>query len=285
MMPKNIFTSLRGWFLIAVALVCGALLMPSASGQNIGMVSNVTATWSSADTISLNWSVTTDSLAKFVYRIYTAPGSIQDPNGKGWRFVKTVADTSANIGLDELDLTKAQTMSFFVTSAAVLANGDTAPGQASNTAVAVWNNTIGHGEITLLFTSTPGETGTIGKAYTYQIAAISNDPTSVITYSLVQAPDGMNIDTATGMITWLPLHSGSFVVNVQASDNHGNTIHQEYTITVGSGDDFTSVVGIVTDANTGKGISGTQLTFTLIDTASSIVRTFTASCADNGAFS
>ncbi|HZV12250.1 MAG TPA: carboxypeptidase regulatory-like domain-containing protein, partial [Candidatus Kapabacteria bacterium] len=265
-------------------MICGTMVLSArmVSAQDLGAAQQLTAKWASADTVTLNWGAPSDTAVPVAYRVYAETGSVQTVNGNGWRLVKTESDTVAELALSDLHLTHAQTMSFFIMSVIVL-SGDTLPGKASNLAVAIWNNT-GQGEITLHFTSNPVETGTIGKAYDYHVIAVSNDSTSVLTYSLAQAPDGMKIDSTTGNITWSPLHSGAFVVNVQVNDNHGNTAHQEYTITVGSGDEFTSVTGIITDANTNKGIDGAQLTFTLVDTTSTIIRSFTANCANGGRF-
>ena len=73
-----------------------------------------------------------------------------------------------------------------------------------------------------------------GPLFTYQVKVkdLDNDP---ITFSLsVDAPKGMTIDPATGLIRWaIPSGTtGSFPARVNGNDGHGGTCYQRFTLTV-----------------------------------------------------
>ena len=76
--------------------------------------------------------------------------------------------------------------------------------------------------------------------YSYDVASDDDDfrtmnPTEVHTYSLDTAPDGMAIDSATGLITWTPTNEqseGSHEIVVRVTDVAGAYDTQAYTITV-----------------------------------------------------
>ncbi len=69
------------------------------------------------------------------------------------------------------------------------------------------------------------------QTYSYQVKAIDpdNDP---VTYSLVQGPVGLQIDSTSGLLTWAPATAqvGSHRVTVRASDGKGGTADQIFTI-------------------------------------------------------
>ncbi|MCZ7574505.1 MAG: S8 family serine peptidase [Ardenticatenaceae bacterium] len=81
-------------------------------------------------------------------------------------------------------------------------------------------------------TSTPVTTGIVGQPYSYQAVASGTEP---ITWSLVTGPAGMTIDAGTGLVSWTPTASGSFPVQIQASNAVGADA-QSYTITVSNPD-------------------------------------------------
>jgi len=70
-------------------------------------------------------------------------------------------------------------------------------------------------------------------SYQYDVNAIDADA-DPITYALDQAPDGMSIDQATGLIGWNPNADqlGTHTVRVIADDGRGGTATQEYQIVV-----------------------------------------------------
>jgi len=94
--------------------------------------------------------------------------------------------------------------------------------------------TVYHGQHTPLITSQPVTTATEGVLYTYDVEAIDPDA-DTLTYSLLQAPTGIQINQNTGVITWTPTQNDAqqspHTVRVQVSDG-ANTNVQEYQLTV-----------------------------------------------------
>ncbi|MEW8622631.1 MAG: putative Ig domain-containing protein, partial [Candidatus Thiodiazotropha endolucinida] len=82
--------------------------------------------------------------------------------------------------------------------------------------------------------STPVTSGTENQAYQYDVDATDPDAGDVITYALVTAPTGMVIDSATGLITWVPgqIDIGGHAVTVIAADPAGLTDSQSFTLQV-----------------------------------------------------
>ena len=79
-------------------------------------------------------------------------------------------------------------------------------------------------------TSSPPTTGSVGSEYRYNVVA----STTVITWTLVTAPSGMEIDPLTSssaLVTWTPTTAGTFAVVIEAANADGFT-RQTYTITV-----------------------------------------------------
>ncbi len=77
-------------------------------------------------------------------------------------------------------------------------------------------------------TSTPITSGMAGIPYTYRVEAIG---APVLAYQLLDPPEGMTIDPATGLINWTPAMIGSFDITVTVSNNLGSDT-QRFTIVV-----------------------------------------------------
>ncbi len=84
-----------------------------------------------------------------------------------------------------------------------------------------------------VITSIAVTSATEGQAYSYDVDASDADG-DTLAYSLTTKPNGMNINSATGLITWTPsfTQAGSHNVVVQVSDNNGGTASQSFTINV-----------------------------------------------------
>ena len=80
------------------------------------------------------------------------------------------------------------------------------------------------------FTSTPLTTACLNQAYSYDADAVDpeGDP---VTFSL-NGPAGMTINTANGVVSWTPTATGSYTALVTASDDHGASNTQQFTIAV-----------------------------------------------------
>ncbi|MBA7543042.1 hypothetical protein ES705_35368 [subsurface metagenome] len=82
-----------------------------------------------------------------------------------------------------------------------------------------------------VITSDPVKTATVGVAYTYNVDATDPDIEDVLTYYLTAYPNGMTIDSATGLIKWKPAIEGDYKVTVKVSDGDLD-IYQGFTIVV-----------------------------------------------------
>ena len=83
------------------------------------------------------------------------------------------------------------------------------------------------------FITTPPTVGVAGKLYAYGIGATDPDG-DPIRMALVAGPQGMSLDSETGVILWRPLGSqlGTHNVEIQIQDPQGASASQSFTITV-----------------------------------------------------
>ncbi len=102
---------------------------------------------------------------------------------------------------------------------------------------------VDHGVYTLptnnlapVFTSEPIVTATVDTLYTYQVIADDPDGSSV-SYLLYDGPEGMTIDTQTGLVTWLPTGSNraDASVVIYAYDARGGFAFQPFTVELDGG--------------------------------------------------
>jgi len=69
-----------------------------------------------------------------------------------------------------------------------------------------------------------------GQSYRYSVSAIDAD-NDILTYSLVNPPAGMSIDSASGEIDWAAV-AGQYAVEVVVTDSESNSANQQYTLVV-----------------------------------------------------
>jgi hypothetical protein len=104
-----------------------------------------------------------------------------------------------------------------------------------------------------IITSDPVKTGEVGVEYTYDVNATDSDIEDVLTYYLTAYPNGMNINSATGLIKWTPAIEGDYAVIVKVSDGELD-ITQSFTIVVSEPEPVPDpelvLVGIVVDPKT-----------------------------------
>jgi hypothetical protein len=88
-------------------------------------------------------------------------------------------------------------------------------------------------------TSTPNTAGFEDTEYTYDLTATDMDMGDTLTYSLTTYPDGLTIDSATGVITWTPTNSqiGSNSVTARVVDENSALDIQSFSITVSNVND------------------------------------------------
>ena len=86
------------------------------------------------------------------------------------------------------------------------------------------------------FTTMPVLVARVGDAYVYASQAVQEkaQPGDTITYSLEAKPDGMQVDPATGEVTWTPVtgQEGPQIVSLVATGPDGQNAKQDYTIEV-----------------------------------------------------
>jgi predicted RNA-binding protein with TRAM domain len=68
-----------------------------------------------------------------------------------------------------------------------------------------------------VITTIPDATIALGETFAYPVEAADPDGDD-LTYSLTNKPTGMTIDPTTGVITWIPIATGSYDVTVEVSD-------------------------------------------------------------------
>jgi len=81
--------------------------------------------------------------------------------------------------------------------------------------------------------STP-EGGIEGGVFRYQMRATSPEPDAELSYEVLSAPDGLTVDSSSGLVTWRPGadQRGAFEIEVVAKDQWGTGVAQSFQIRV-----------------------------------------------------
>ena len=132
-----------------------------------------------------------------------------------------------------------------------------------------------------VITSTAITSATEGEVYTYTATATDAENDTLI-WSLTTAPSGMNIDSATGVITWTPGNGAiSENVVVEVTDSVATTT-QSFTITIGAVNDAPVITeGTTAALSTDEDTAGT-VTLNATDADSAILNWSVSSPASNG---
>jgi len=83
------------------------------------------------------------------------------------------------------------------------------------------------------FSTDPDTEGLVGRSYTYNADAL--DPESdPVTFQLLIGPQGLVVDSTTGVISWTPTTSdtGTHTITLEVSDPYGGSDEQTYLLTV-----------------------------------------------------
>ncbi|MBN2317256.1 MAG: tandem-95 repeat protein [Sedimentisphaerales bacterium] len=87
-------------------------------------------------------------------------------------------------------------------------------------------------------TSKPSQTARVWALYTYDVEAKDPDPQDTLVYSLIAKPDGMTINSVTGLIEWRPTYTqaGTYDVQIQVADSNNVPVTdtQSFVLTVTS---------------------------------------------------
>ncbi|MCA2837876.1 MAG: putative Ig domain-containing protein, partial [Microcystis sp. M078S1] len=79
--------------------------------------------------------------------------------------------------------------------------------------------------------SSPNTVTLINNTYSYEVRATDFD-NDTLTYSLINPPEGMTINTNTGLIAYTPTNLGKQTVEIKVSDGFGGTNTQSYQLQV-----------------------------------------------------
>lgn len=90
------------------------------------------------------------------------------------------------------------------------------------------------------FTSAPVTTAIWGRPYLYEATVSDPDAGDAIRYELENAPDGMEIQSASGVIFWNATTEqlGSYEITVKATDAAGLVAYQNFTLTINENSDL-----------------------------------------------
>ncbi|MFL0808843.1 MAG: putative Ig domain-containing protein [Agarilytica sp.] len=107
--------------------------------------------------------------------------------------------------------------------------------------------TVLQGNAFPVISSTPSNYATVDSTYVYDIVASDENTNDVLTYSLLSGPVGMDVNGATGTLSWTPGNDdvGSHDVSVRVTDPAGAYVQQNFTVTVQNADIEPPVVGLV----------------------------------------
>ncbi|MDO8864067.1 putative Ig domain-containing protein [Haliea sp. E1-2-M8] len=94
------------------------------------------------------------------------------------------------------------------------------------------------------FLSEPDRATSIGTVYRYRPAVTDVDPGDSVSFSLLNGPAGMTIDTMTGEISWYPDSNGEFAVAIAATDTLDLSAAQIFSLSVGDPVTVPDVVGL-----------------------------------------
>ncbi len=87
------------------------------------------------------------------------------------------------------------------------------------------------------FQTTPTLDAAADSAWSYDADALDLNPADVVTFTLVDAPDGMTVDAATGDVAWTPSVESPPMADItlRASDGKGGDTDQTFTLAVQGG--------------------------------------------------
>ncbi len=174
--------------------------------------------------------VSVPGLVAFLGEVYTYDAEAIDPDGD--TVVWHLAESPVGMSIDPLTgsvlWTPTQAGAFNVVVQAI--DPFNGVGQQSYVLTVAATNTP-----PLIF-SVPVTEAAVTTAYTYAVGASDPDG-DVLTFTLVESPQGMAIDTNTGVVTWTADQLGVHNVVVQAEDGRGGLVEQGYTLLVTDGVD------------------------------------------------
>lgn len=86
----------------------------------------------------------------------------------------------------------------------------------------------------IIIVSEPITLAKVGSLYQYQVKAFSARSSDILRYRLAIAPQGMQIDSVKGLISWIPTSTGIFPVEIVVTNQSAEKAVQDFKIKVAS---------------------------------------------------
>ena len=224
---------------------------PQSAGSASGGITAVSNASNSTLTVPLTGTGTALAQAPVITSATTASGTA----GTAFSYQITATNTPTSYGATGLPA------GLSVNSGNGLISGTPATAATSTVTLSA-SNSGGTGNATLtltikpavpLITSATTASGTVGSAFSYQIAA-SNTPTS---YGATGLPAGLSVNSGTGLISGTPTAAGTSTVTLSAS-NSGGTGSASLTLTIAAAP---IPAPVITSATTASGTVGSVFSY------------------------
>ncbi len=224
---------------------------PQSAGSASGGITAVSNASNSTLTVPLTGTGTAPAQAPVITSATTASGTV----GTAFSYQITATNTPTSYGATGLP------EGLSVNSGNGLISGTPATAATSTVTLSA-SNSGGTGNATLTLTIKPAvpaitgattASGTVGSAFSYQIAA-SNTPTS---YGATGLPAGLSVNSGTGLISGTPTAVGTSTVTLSAS-NSGGTGSASLTLTIAAAP---IPAPVITSATTASGTVGSAFSY------------------------
>ena len=113
-------------------------------------------------------------------------------------------------------------------------------------------------------------------AYSIQASDVNGD---TLTYSLITGPEGMSVDSTTGLVTWLPTQDdlGATTVTVDIDDGKGGVFTHSFTLSVSNTNDAPTI----SSSPDTSAVEDAPFTYTVIATDPDLSDTLTYALSDS----
>lgn len=211
----------RAW-LVILTLILGTTSVFAGAPRSAVEFNALVSAEGGAKFVTLYWYMAQEGDLATGFDVYMAKGETEDPSAfEKIGNVEARADEPRGKYMFKVENLAAGVYTFYV----VAYNAD---GSADRTRIKVVN-TGGNtgGDKIVKFTTEPKRVGEAGAAYRYEANATSTT-VGTITYELAHGPDGMEIDAATGVVTWTTPKAGRYEIKIVAKLAAGGVVISAY---------------------------------------------------------